>query len=105
VDAKTPVDISAYTTVTVTLACNTQTSNLRAKIDFDDSTNYCAPIMCGSNPLDLKTSFLDECWEGGAQTELDPTLLTSVAGIQIGVYTSKGSTTPFDFCVTEISFL
>ena len=104
-DVKGTADLSGYTYVTVALQCNTQTTSLRAKLDFGLGLNYCAPIMCdASNQLALATDFLNECWQGGKQEALDPSMLTAVQAVQVSIYTSKGSTTPFDFCVTEISF-
>jgi hypothetical protein len=102
-DTTGTVNLTRYTMVTVGLSCNMD-SPLRLLLDLDNGTHYCTPIMCGTSVLDLPGSFLNECWEGGEQTPLDRQLLRAVRGIQIQVTTTVSEPTPFDFCVTEVSF-
>ena len=47
---------------------------------------------------------MEECWEGGSNSALDPHKLSAVLGVDLQIFTNKDSTTPFDFCVTELSF-
>jgi hypothetical protein len=99
-----PADLSAYSTVTVGLEVNT-VATYRVRLDFGDASNYCvASVTNGSNTLDLRTDFVDECWAGGAATPLDPSLLSSVVALHIQVPTWLDTETPYDFCVTEVSF-
>jgi hypothetical protein len=97
-------DLSGYSTVTIGLQVNTP-SPIRAKLDFGDATNYCVSAFAnGANSLTLTTDFVGECWEGGKALPLQPSLLAAVKAIQIQVPTSMSAPTPFDFCVTQVTF-
>lgn len=84
-------------TITVGVSGSKVPSGLRIKVAVG-STDYCAPLVSGSNTIkasDLKK----ECWlTAGAAYAGEP-----VAAIAVQVTTNTMSTTPFDFCITEMS--
>jgi len=83
--------------ITVGIAGTTVPAGLRIKVAIG-ADDYCAPLTPGTNTIkasDLKKS----CWlTGGIAYAGEP-----VEAIVIQVTTNTTLTTPFDFCVTEMS--